>query len=245
MFGRGTRTVCDLPETSPEARRAAIAASSKPNCLVLDFGRILATHGPIDEMEPPVTDKKGRKAPEEKRIKICPECNVINAEQAERCKHCGQEFPKTVRLPNHEKKADTESVILSVNTKDYSAQAHEVFVENDTTSKWVNVTRWRFSVSKKSETSPDYLRITYYCGICLTINEAFCFDHGPALKAKAFSRWMDLSGKFSFSPSSVKDAFERSRELIMPARIKIKKRGKYYNVLASEAPKEVANEAAA
>jgi len=88
---RGTRPIYadgfDL-ETK-EGRLSAIAASVKPECLVLDFCGNVEVHGPITDVRIP-----GRKSDEPgiPPSKICPECDSIVAAQCRVCPDCGNVF---------------------------------------------------------------------------------------------------------------------------------------------------------
>jgi DNA repair protein RadD len=304
MIGRGTRL-----------------APGKENCLVLDFGRILKTHGPVDQMAPPEIERgKGRKRADEERVKICPFCNAANQVTASHCAECDQEFPKEMRVANHEAHADAESSILSneivkeeavdpwfgaisnaiptlesdgfidgadiyrslpgdrgtaavagrriakimralgyTNASKYLGHYRTVYgyersadikpepinspaselKKKDVEPKWLPVTAWRMIVAQKSEEARPYFLITYLCGLSAKVNEFLFFDATGVQAQLAARRWIELTGNFKdgfkFTPQSVKEAFERRAELKMPARIQIRKEGKYFKVLRSDA----------
>ena len=215
MIGRGTRL-----------------ANGKEKCLVLDFGRILKTHGPIDKMEPAEREKRGNRDGAEPaiRVRICPECNAMMPLTALVCDACGQEFPRQERKAEHDAHADGENVILSTQIK----------------PRWVDVTAWRVSKGKKGEGGPEYLRITYLCGSFGTVNEFLLFDHGGFHPKTAARRWLELSGiREQFTPQTTKEALERKDELLMPAAIQITKDGKYFKVMRSTPRKVTCDEKAA
>ena len=215
MIGRGTRL-----------------ANGKENCLVLDFGRILKTHGPIDKMEPIEREKRGKgdKTDPAIRIRICPECNAMMPLTARVCDACGSAFPAQERIAQHDAQADGENVILSTQIK----------------PRWVDVTAWRISKGKKGEAGPEYLRIAYLCGAFGTVNEFLLFDHGGFHPKTAARRWLELTGvREQFTPQTTAEALERKAELLMQAAIQITKEGKYYKVMRSTPRKEMGNEIAA
>jgi DNA repair protein RadD len=98
MVGRGARLVDgkigDLP--TAEERRAAIAASSKPNCLLFDYGGNIARHGPIDNVR--VREVRG-KGEGEAPVKVCPKCYRAVPTGLRTCE-CGHEFPPPEKKAN-------------------------------------------------------------------------------------------------------------------------------------------------
>lgn len=106
MVGRGLRLVDGNIGNLPTAdeRRAAIAASSKPTCLLLDYGGNIARHGPIDNVR--VREVRG-KGEGEAPIKVCPECYRACPAGLRTCQ-CGHEFPPP------EKKANKQASRLAV-----------------------------------------------------------------------------------------------------------------------------------
>jgi len=96
MVGRGLRTV------SPSDYPGVV----KKDCIVLDFGMSLATHGNIDadvDLDERESDPEG--AP----LKTCPECGAEVPLAVRECPFCGYEFP----LPEEEESQVLEKVELS------------------------------------------------------------------------------------------------------------------------------------
>lgn len=92
MLGRGTRPVYAkgwLLDTS-EGRLAAIQASEKRNCLVLDFAGNTSRLGPINDPAIPGKPRKG--APGEAPVKVCSSCGCYNHTSARFCTICDVEF---------------------------------------------------------------------------------------------------------------------------------------------------------
>lgn len=79
MIGRGLRKVD--PERYPGRR--------KDDCIVMDFGTSLLTHGGIEQDTN--IDQEGTKS--------CPECDAIVPRQARDCAICGYEFPLVGEAP--------------------------------------------------------------------------------------------------------------------------------------------------
>jgi DNA repair protein RadD len=63
MMGRGTRPLYapGMPLDTAEQRLAAIAAGPKRNCLVLDFAKLVDTHGPVDMVQPKTPGQRNRR----------------------------------------------------------------------------------------------------------------------------------------------------------------------------------------
>lgn len=92
MCGRGTRPVyaSGMPIETNDERVAAIEASTKKNCLVLDFAGNVMRHGPVDQVRPWIPNKGGGgEAPS----KVCPQCDTITYAFTKVCNECDYEFP--------------------------------------------------------------------------------------------------------------------------------------------------------
>ena len=98
MLGRGTRTyfAAGYDLSRVEERLAAIEASPKQNCLVLDFARNTERLGPINYPELPKMRKK--RGPGVAPVKTCPDCRVFVLASLMTCPECGHEFPKQEKL---------------------------------------------------------------------------------------------------------------------------------------------------
>lgn len=95
MLGRGTRPVYakGYDVSSRDDRRAAIAAGSKRNCLVLDFAKNIERLGPVDDPVIPKVRGKGR-GESATPVKICEVCDTYCHISVRSCPNCGTEFPK-------------------------------------------------------------------------------------------------------------------------------------------------------
>lgn len=97
LLGRGTRPVYapgyDLTDTGQ--RLEAIRASTKQNCLVLDFGGNTKRLGPVND---PIIPKRKGKSKGEAPVKCCPVCNTYNHAKVKYCIFCGTEFTFEVKI---------------------------------------------------------------------------------------------------------------------------------------------------
>lgn len=220
MLGRGMRPVyapgADL--SSPESRLAAIAAGSKPNCLVLDMASNLEMHGPITHIRIP----DGRRDKADRQGKRCKECGAINPFDAMECIDCGKEFFKVAapREVKHGRRASGEAVM-----------SDEPAISEIPT--WLNVKKINFEVHQKFG-SPDSLRVTYNCSPNY-VSEYVCFGHTGFARTKA-EQWWGARGGRQQVPRTANEALSRLTEIagVKVRRIKVQKNGKYTNVMTAE-----------
>lgn len=211
IAGRGTRNVYapghDLSTT--EGRLAAIAGGSKPDCLVLDFARNIERHGPID-IEP--LDKPKEPGSGEAPIKECPACGEYVHAAVRVCEHCGHEFPEP-----------------EVKVERFSSK--EAILSEAIRPEWVTVTGMRLDLHEKPG-SPPSMRVTYACGLT-EHREWICFEHEGYARQKAVGWWKrNANGD---APETVEEAFERAAELVRPDEIRIRKAGKYTEIVGTRA----------
>ena len=123
------------------AGRGLRVAPGKADCLVLDFAGVVATHGPITAVQPPI--KKDGKGNGEAPVKVCEFCNELCHPSAKICPACGSEFPapepKTYRL-------------------------HDDDIMGFAPSE-MPVTSWRWRKHTSKTSGKDMLEVTYYGGL--------------------------------------------------------------------------------
>lgn len=139
----------------------------KTDCLVLDFGRNVETHGPIDKIE--IRKKKeGGSRPAGSPVKECPECHSMIHPTVMICPDCGYRFPEQ---PKHEEKASEKSVISEWKKPEEIKIAY--------------VKYWRHEKKGK----PDSLRVDYHVGDFLKYSTWVCLDHTGYARTKAL-QWL-------------------------------------------------------
>lgn len=144
------------------AGRGFRLSEGKTDCLILDFGRNIERHGPLDAID--FGKRRAAASGSEATKKTCPGCDEEVAPAVRVCS-CGFIFPKP------ELKHEVE------------ASAAEPLAKPEV----LNVSGWTFSRHDKKETPS--LRVTYHCGVT-DVSEWVCVMHeGPAGK-KALS-WVD------------------------------------------------------
>lgn len=179
----------------------------KTNCLVLDYGNVVRTLGPVDLVKPREPGKGTGEAP----VRVCPECFEINYASARQCVCCGHEF-EIEEKPLHEARA-AELPILS------TAQA-----------EWIPVRRRQFKYHEKLGGIPS-VRAEFTSGLTL-YKTWLCPQHTGFAKQKCDRWWSQHGGALPF-PSSVDEFLSRAGELRETAEISIKPQAgsKYWDVV--------------
>lgn len=174
ILGRGTR-----PDYAPgfdleteEGRLAAIFASSKHNCRILDFAGNIARLGPIND--PRLPKKKG-KGTGEIPVKICPECGCYNHAAARWCtgeksdgEPCDFEFTFTTKI-------------------DASASTSRVIKRDEPELVWLKVDNVEYEPFHKAHSEP-MMRVKYFCGI-QRFTELVCLEHAGFASKRARDWW--------------------------------------------------------
>lgn len=221
MMGRGTRVLKSVPINSAgsaEERRAMIAASAKPNCLVLDYAGNVRRFGPVDMVG--VDEKRGRTNEDEEaelvkvnhddiRAKQCPDCGELVWSGATNCHSCGYEFEE---LGKHEDTPDEDIAILS----------DEVEPED------LPVLDWSAQIHTKPG-SPNMMKVTYRAGV-QAYHEYWCFEHRGRARHRAHMDWMRHTGGSTPPPTTTDEALLRFHELTMPRTIRPVRDGKFFKV---------------
>ena len=216
--GRGVRPVYqsgyDL--STKQGRLSAIANGPKPDCMVLDFGGVVSTLGPIDGVS--ITkDWDGEEDPKKKEgeeeaglIKICPACGAECASNQRYCYACSYCF---IRLD--EKAGD--KAIVSV----------------DSEPEWYSVIDTWHSEHKK-EGGKTSMRVTYVT-IADAIKEWICFEHEGYARERA-KDWHI----YRMPDEPVPETVEKALTINYPKPIKIlaKKQGKFWRVLDYQFPEK-------
>lgn len=204
MLGRGTRPYYapgyDL--TTRDGRLQAIAASHKPNCLVLDFARNTPRLGPIND---PVIPRAKGKATGEAPIKVCPQCSTYNHASARHCMLCGCEFP--VYGPKIVETAGTEDLIRA-----------PVAVE----IKTLKVDHVTYAVHNKLG-KPPAVKVAYYCGL-RRFQEFVCFEHPDSFSKRRARDWWNARQPGEFEnplPTTTAEALRLVEHLKAPTHLRV------------------------
>jgi DNA repair protein RadD len=180
----------------------------KDDCVILDFGGVIETLGPIDQIRLPTKKKGEGEAPS----KACPECGEINHAAARLCIKCGFEFPAPEIKIGH---TASEAAVLStqLRTETYPVSS-------------VNYRR------HKKEGKPDTLCIEYSSGMTKSFRKWLCLEHsGTARELAAF--WWRKAARTK-EPNTITEALTRTHELRKPVSVTVKKVGKYHEIVGVE-----------
>jgi len=214
ITGRGVRPVYapgyDL--STKEGRLAAIAASHKPNCMILDFGGVVSSLGPIDQIS--IRKKyNGEKESEggEAIIKICPSCGAECAAAQRYCYAC------SYCCISLEEKAGNEAVM-----------------SQDIPPEWLNVLNVFYKKHEKEGKTPS-MKVSYYT-LQGSINEWVCFEHHIYSDNRRYAwnkavQWAS-DRMISDPPQTIEDALNINWP--KPSRIYARKKGNFYDILDYE-----------
>lgn len=210
VIGRGFRVVYkdNYPLETKEQRKEAIALGIKPNFLCLDHGGNLERHGGVAHIKKPEAQKKRNRIKAEKsKIKICEICRTVNTLEALSCIVCNVQL-KLERNP-------TSSLSIYASDADIIGTPFS----RGETAEWFRVDNVKYWPHKKNNGS-ESLKVTYYSGIMQ-------FDEYKNIKF--ISSWWKERSKYPL-PYTIKDALEYSSELLIPEKIQVRKKGKFYEV---------------
>jgi DNA repair protein RadD len=159
----------------------------KENCIVLDFGSNVATHGPIDAIKVRGNKSEGTG---EKPTRTCPECKEIVPINYSNCSACGFAFPGPEQKPRHEPKA-SNAAILSEDVPVKHYMVTEVFYAVHHKKDW-------------TDGQPRTLRVDYFDGPTKVASEWICLEHDGYAKGKALLWW---SGRCAAkAPKTIEEA---------------------------------------
>lgn len=187
--------------------RGMRTSPGKENCLVLDFGDIISTLGPIDTIDARILNKK--KGDGEAPVKICPKCEAVNFAGVRVCSDCGFEFPFDERT-----KLNTEASGEAILSSQQKPVRHAVIST-------------QYSRHKGKDGKKDTLRVKYvtYTG---DYAQFVCIEHTGFAREKS-CQWHRQRLPNIKMPNTIDDALK----LKYPSASDIftKKNGKYYEVV--------------
>jgi len=152
--GRGVRPVysAGFDLSTQQGRLDAIAASIKPDCLILDFGGVVSSLGPIDQISIKKEYKGESEGGGEAIMKICPACGTECAAAQRYCYSCGYCF---------------------IELSDTAASA--AVMSRDVPAEWMDVLEMYQDVHTKEGSMPS-MKVSYYT-MEGAIREWICFEH--------------------------------------------------------------------
>jgi DNA repair protein RadD len=184
---------------------------SKIDCLVLDYGHCIETHGPIDCMDAG-----------EVRLIDCGNCGDTFSRAIRSCPHCGWEIPK--QEIERAEAVEREKAMHAAE----AAQRAILGGEPETlTVDDVTIARHR------KPGSPDSMRVQYRCGLS-AIREWICLDHPGYPGRKARDWWAQRFSRAEAAAitldKAVDDFFTAGRIKAVTESITVIRRGKYQEI---------------
>lgn len=222
-YGRGSRPVYadgyDL--TTPEGRLEAIAASTKPNCMICDFAGNILAHGPVTHIAAP-SAQEGRGKEKENKGKVCPSCESIVAAHLMECQDCGYIFPPQPRAIKHSESAHGMDVMSE----------EPILSENE--ANWYTVKSIHYERHiKATMDSPPSMCVIYKTG-AYTFREWIPFEN-PRARFFAIKWWLEHAD--GECPLTTDEAIEKCHNGFLDkvaAKILVKKEGKYPRIMSRQ-----------
>lgn len=194
--------------------RVMRAHPGKPNALALDYGGSIRELGCIDQL----VQSKVAGAPGKAPTKTCPGCDTIVPASTLKCEHCGHEWEKPTPALST---VAQDAAILSTQLE----------------AKWFDVQSVHYGMHEKRDPAtgiamPRSLRIDYYCGGSVNVSEFLAFAHPkPGARTMAQRKWRARSTG-DVMPTTAEEALGIVSDLRKPARLQLRKNGKYWEIVA-------------
>ena len=214
ILGRGTRPdyTSGYDLSTKEGRLAAIGASEKRDCLVLDFGGNTARLGAINDVAIP--NKKGKKGGGS-LIRLCEGCGKVYLHISKvQCPECGH-----IHERNPEGKLNENA-----DEKELIRKKREPKVEEPPEEVEFKVNFITYTEHQGKNGRPNSVLCTYHCGV-RTFTEYLCFSHDNFARTKARAVWRQ---RVSFTtnadkpaPDSTVEALARIDEMRVPTKITV------------------------
>lgn len=185
--------------------RGSRTCVGKLDCLILDFAGNFERLGPIND---PVIKIKGKgKEGGEPPMKQCPRCDSMVLAQARRCPDCGHVFHRQHGL---------------------TPSAYNASIIDSGEPVWVIVDDVTYE--RKAEFArPAVLIVTYHCGD-RKIKDTICLEHKGFARDKAVN-WVKYRG--GEPTKTVAEFMPQVDKLKKASRIRVERKGKYYNITES------------
>ena len=196
-----------------QAGRGLRPKSHTDHCLVLDFAGVVATHGPITNVQAP---KKAGEGNGEAPVKVCPQCDELCHCAVKVCPACGWTF-EVLPPPKLELRDDD---IMGLQGTD------------------MEVTRWQWRKHISYTSGNEMLAVTYYgCLSDPTITEYFAVLNSGYAGEKARNTLASIMSKANAKWIPVKsgglEEFSAGMNISQPpASIEFKRDGKFHRVIS-------------
>lgn len=188
-------------------------STGKLNCLFLDFAGNTRRNGPIND--PRIPNKPG-KGGGDVPIRIC-ECGAYNHAAARRCCNCGVEFEFETKI--FATASDVAIIASDAPIVEYYSVQRVLYNRHEKRNK------------EGTLISPPSMKVSYFCGLQM-FHEWVCLEHPGMAGKRARDWWRQRHAEEP--PATTHEALQRTRELKVPARIRVWINKKYPEVLGYE-----------
>lgn len=197
ILGRGTRP-CYAPGydlTTPAGRLAAMAASQKPNCLVMDFAGNTERLGCINDVViPKRKKKKGGDAP----VRLCEGCRTYIHASLIRCPHCGHEYPPEVKFGEEA----SDSKLIAKKRKADMILVHTFPVDS------VYYQRYAGRIG-----NPDFIQVCYMSGY-RRFTTPLCVEHTQSGARHLAHEWWRRACPDADKPGGIPDTVQQGLDML-------------------------------
>lgn len=214
--------------------------TSKRNCLFLDYGSNLERFGCcLDELGAPSQRKK--REDQEMPMKVCPKCQSVHPISTLECGDCGYIFPIDTTY-KHDPKATNAAAMSSerMNGEWYEIESVE-YAEHIGRNEKIENPDGTTTTHKK----PNTLKVTYNTPSDNQYQRLFrewvCINHDGYARTKAkqwlekrmvFEHELPIHEKYALIEAfSIQDAITIPDILLEPRRIRVRKNGKYEEIV--------------
>lgn len=191
------------------AGRGMRVKSHTDHCMVLDFAGVVATHGPITNVQPP---KRKGKGDGDAPVKVCDNCHELVHISAKICPECGTAFPEPEAKTFHLRDDD--------------------IMGGDGTDMAITEWKWRKHTSRAS--GKEMLAVSYYGGLSdPSVTEYLPLMHQGFAGDKAWRTLTVLanSAGVKFADQGLEELASAMNGGVPPSSIEYRMDGKYHRIM--------------
>ena len=217
-------------------------APNKTRCLILDYGRNIDEHGPVDMLDD--VDHKAKKS-NKKTARECPKCGAHSSYSRLDCSECGHEFTRQCRqcgvdVKLSERKCPACGAQVILRAIDHDSRPSEMSILSGGEAVRVEISAVCYSEHHKKGSDPDVeknwtMRVDYLSAT-KTLSEWVCPNH-VGYARKKFEKWWAQRSAAEI-PSDLQQALYLAERgaLAAPVAIYVCQEGKYQRVGGYELP---------
>lgn len=236
-IGRGLRVTYKegMPIDTAEERLAAIAASGKKHCFILDFAGNTKRLGPVNDIT--INEKKKGKGNGLPIVKVCPNCQLYCASVAKFCPACNWKFEFKEKISAI---AESQLDILRRQQKELKDSVEESLKKADA-KQWVKIKDVVYSIHEKTG-RPSSLKVTYNTGL-QTFSEWVTIDHNGYNRSRALN-WVKhrLPENLYHKKMTLNELLGLTQRLKVPYEVMIDTTSKYPQIKDAKLPDEFPEE---